>query len=41
MDNSYEEYAVLSAKIKDLTNKRDELKVVIIQDLAEQELSHG
>jgi ACT domain-containing protein len=32
----YEEYAVLNAQIKTLTDKRDELKVQIIEDLAEE-----
>jgi len=33
----YEEYAVLDAKIKALTNQKDELKVQIIEDLVDSE----
>jgi len=36
-EKTYEEYAVLNAQIKDLTNKRDELKVEIIEDLASKD----
>jgi len=34
----YEEYAVLDAQIKVLTNQKDELKVKILEDLIENDL---
>jgi hypothetical protein len=33
MKNLYEEYAVLEAKLKDLTNKKDELRVKILEHM--------
>ena len=33
MPTPYEQYAVLDAKIKALTNEKDELKVLIIEDM--------
>ena len=37
-DNIYEEYAVLNAQIKALTNQKDELKVKILKDLVENKV---
>lgn len=35
MQTLYESYAVLDAQIKDLTNKKDELKAKIIEEMVE------
>lgn len=34
--NTYEEYAILDAKIKALTNEKDELKAKIIEEMVEK-----
>ena len=35
MPNLYEEYALIDAKIKALTNKKDEMKIQILEDMVE------
>ena len=35
MSNNYEEYGILDAKIKDLTNQKDALKVKILEEMVE------
>ena len=39
-DNLYEEYGVLDAQIKVLTNQKDELKGKILEDLIKQDLKN-
>jgi hypothetical protein len=34
----YEQYAILDAKIKDLTNQKDEIRNKILEDLVENEI---
>ena len=41
MPSNYEEYGVLDAKIRDLTNQKDALKVKIIEDERIREQEHG
>jgi len=37
MPSHYEEYAILDAQIKELTNKKDEIKVQILEDMIANE----